>query len=348
MSVERVTMRDIAKRLGLSVTTISLCLRDDPSIPLARREQVRKVAAEMNYRPDPALAALNNYRLRNRPAKFQSTLAWINHWKQPEQLRCQHREFDAYWRGSSQAAERMGYRLEDIHWPPDCTAKRFEKILLTRGIIGLLIPPHVTPPEWGDFDWRQFSVIRFGMSVRQPDSHLVTADHQRAVLLAFEKISRCRYQRIGLVVCGDFDRRLGGNYIGGLAAAQRLFQFANVLPPLTTDERVYRDEPAKAKKDLQHWLDKHRPDAILTTVPQVPAMIRDLGRRIPQDVAVAGTSIYDIPVSAGINQNPESIGRIAVEMLVSQINLNERGEPAAPCRILVESHWQDGDSMPPL
>jgi len=36
-----------------------------------------------------------------------------------------------------------------------------------------------------------------------------------------------------------------------------------------------------------------------------------------------------------------------VETLVSQINLNERGQPLAPCRILVESSWQDGKSLPP-
>jgi hypothetical protein len=33
-------------------------------------------------------------------------------------------------------------------------------------------------------------------------------------------------------------------------------------------------------------------------------------------------------------------------MLVKQININERGEPSAPCRILVESTWQDGKSLP--
>jgi hypothetical protein len=33
-------------------------------------------------------------------------------------------------------------------------------------------------------------------------------------------------------------------------------------------------------------------------------------------------------------------------MLVKQININERGEPAAPCRMLVESCWQDGRSLP--
>jgi hypothetical protein len=35
-------------------------------------------------------------------------------------------------------------------------------------------------------------------------------------------------------------------------------------------------------------------------------------------------------------------------MLVSQINLNERGEPQDPARILIESRWREGNSMPPV
>jgi DNA-binding LacI/PurR family transcriptional regulator len=113
-----------------------------------------------------------------------------------------------------------------------------------------------------------------------------------------------------------------------------------------TDEAAYRENLAQARKKLKQWMEKHRPDAILTSVPQIPELVRALGYRIPEDVAVAGTSIYDVPVDAGINQNPEMIGRIAVETLVGQIHVNDRGEPSAPCRILVESHWQDGKSLP--
>lgn len=345
MSLKRVTLRDLAKKLGVSHTTVSLALRDHPSILPKRREQIKRLAEKEGYRPDPFLSALSVYRLQNRPACFHSTLAWINHWDQPENLRG-HKEFEAYWRGGSQAAERLGYRLEDIRWSADLSAKRFEQILLARGIQGVLIPPHYTAPDWGDFDWNNFSVIRLGMSVPTPDTHVVTSDHQRAVLMAFEKMSLYGYERIGLVVCADFDRKLGGNYIGGFAAAQKLFKFRHILPPLLTDEPVYLKQPDKAKLLLGKWLEQHKPDAILSAVIQAPELIRQLGYRIPEDIAVAGSS-RDVLVDAGINQNPEDIGRIAVQMLVSQINLNERGVPSVPCRTLVESSWQDGKSLPP-
>lgn len=345
MHHKRVTIYDIAAKVGVSHATVALALRNHHRISEKRRKQVQRVAAEMGYAPDPMLAALATYRAQNQPAKLQSAIVWLNHWEQPERLRGAHREFDAYWRGAEKAARHFGYRLDEIRWEPEFTPKRFEQILLTRGIRGVLIPPHPVAPDWGDFDWNKFSVIRFGLSVASPDSHLVTSDQLRAVLMAVRRISELGYQRIGLAVPEDYDRRLGGNFIGGFAAAQQFYKLA-VLPPLLVEERVYAGEPAKSSRLLQQWLKKHKPDAVLTSVGQMPEMLRAIGCRIPKDIAVAGTSI-DVPVDAGIDQHSEAIGRMAVEMLVSQINLNERGEPADPARILIESRWRDGASLPP-
>jgi DNA-binding LacI/PurR family transcriptional regulator len=342
---KRVTIYDIAARAGVSHATVALALRNHHRISEKRREQIHRLAKEMGYSPDPLLAALASYRSQIQPVKLQNAIAWVNHWEQPEKLRKAHREFDAYWRGAEKAARHFGYRLEEIRWEAEFTPKRFEQILLTRGIRGVLIPPHPTAPDWGDFDWAKFSVIRFGLSVPSPDSHLVTADQLRAVLMAVERISKLGYQRIGLVVPEDQDRRIGGNFIGGFAAAQQFYKLA-VLPPLLTEEKFYLEEQSKGVRLLQQWLKKHKPDALLTSVKSLPELLRQAGCRIPQDIAVAGTSI-DVPVDAGIDQHSEAIGRMAVEMLVSQINLNERGEPADPARILIESRWRDGSSLPP-
>lgn len=343
MTNKRVTVYDIAEKLGVSHATVSLALRNHPSISEKRRAQVKKKAEEMGYAPDPHLAALAAYRRTNSPGKIQSAIAWINHWEQPEKLR-KHREFDLYWQGAVQAAKRFGYNLEEIRWAADYSAKRFEQILLTRGIRGVLIPPHQKAPDWGDFDWSKFSIIRFGLSVAAPDSHLVTADQLRAVIMAVKKMVEYGYRRIGLVVPADTDRKLGGGFVGGFSSAGQSFGLP-VVAPLLTEEKVYVEQSDKARQILGQWLKKHKPDALLTTSPEVLGMLRQLKYRIPEDIAVAGTSV-DVPADAGIDQHSEAIGRIAVETLVSQINLNERGEPQDPYRVLVESRWRDGRSLP--
>ena len=343
MNPKRITIYDIAERIGCSHATISLALKNDPRISVKRREQVRKMATAMGYVPDPYLAALAAYRRSTTPAAIRSSIAWINHWKQPEELR-RYGEFNLYWQGAEQAAKRLGYNLEELRWQPDYSAKRFQQILEARGIRGVLIPPHLSSPDWGDFDWSKFSIVRFGLSVPSPDSHLVTADQLRAVIMAVRKIAEYGYQRIGFVMPADSDRRVGGGFVGGFGSARESFNLP-VIPILLTEESLYAEQPEKACQLLSRWLKKYRPDAILTMPKEVPLMLKQLKYRIPTDIAVAGTAM-DVPVDAGIDQHSAAIGRIAVETLVSQINLNERGEPTDPFRVLVESRWRDGKSLP--
>ena len=343
MGEKRVILRDIARRLGVTHATVSMALRNHPAISEKRREQIQRVARQMGYVPDPYLAGLAAYRRATVPAGIRSAIAWINHWEQPEDLR-KHGEFDLYWRGAQTAARLYGYNLEEIRWMPEYSARRFEQILLARGIRGVLIPPHAKVPDWGDFDWSKFSIVRFGLSVPSPDSHQVTADQLRAVIMAVHRIAEYGYRRIGLVMPADVDRRLGGGFVGGFSSAGQSFHLP-VVPPLLTEEPVYREQPEKARRLLVQWLRQRRPDALLTFYRGIPTLLGELGYRVPKDIAVAGTSM-DVPVDAGIDQHSEAIGRIAVETLVSQINLNERGEPPDPYRVLVESRWRDGKSLP--
>jgi len=339
----RITLKDIAAKVGVTKTAVSLALRDNPGISQKMREKIRRVAAEMGYVADPVLQRLAEYRRTGETAQFQSVIAWLNHWDQPEQLRHYH-EFEQYWRGAKLAAKRLGYRLEEFIWSADCPAKRAEAKLRERGVLGLLIPPHKPEVDWGDFDWSRFSLMRFGLSVRQVDSNLVTADHQRAVVMAVNKIHDYGYRRIGLVYDASHDRSMGGNLYGGFLWAHTLLNLERPLPPL--DFNV-QGSAAGGKSKFQAWLKKYRPDAVLTTAPQIPVYLKEPGCRIPRDVAVAGTSLNDISVDAGIDQCSNAVGQIAAEMLIKQISVNERGEPADPCRILVESRWQDGKSLPP-
>jgi DNA-binding LacI/PurR family transcriptional regulator len=52
MSVEQVTIKDIARRLNVSPSTVSRALRDNPEIGEATKIAVRKLANEMNYQPN--------------------------------------------------------------------------------------------------------------------------------------------------------------------------------------------------------------------------------------------------------------------------------------------------------
>lgn len=69
MAGNRVTLKDIARRLGLSMPTISRALADHPDISTATKDRVREVAQALNYIP--------NYRARYLRAKHSRLIALI-------------------------------------------------------------------------------------------------------------------------------------------------------------------------------------------------------------------------------------------------------------------------------
>lgn len=337
----RISLRDIAAMLGVSHSTISLALRDHPRISAEVRAKVKEKAAELGYRPDPMLAALANYRRGRGAGAIHASVAWINGWPNQCDLRS-HREFDFYWHGARSAAEKFGYRLEEFRVGRECPPKRLHQILSTRGITGLLLPPHREPPDWNGFPWENYSVVRFGRSLPKPDFHVVTADQITNTMLAVQAIHERGYRRIGFSgIEGDFSKR-GLFFQLGFIGGQRATRVAQPLPPLFLDN----GKPGDRRAAFHQWLKDNKPDAILTTDPTVRDMLAKLGYDVPGDIGLAVTSILDAKADAGIDQHPEEIGRVGFLMLNSLINDRSRGIPAIFRQILVEGSWVDGNSLP--
>src|SRR6185369_16501686 len=129
----RVTLMDIAARLGVSHTAVSLALKNHHRISKALREKIQRVAQQMGYAPDPFLSGLSAYRRRNARVNFQGTIAWIRYWR-VQNIRAKMVFHRNLWQGAGQAAKRFGYQVEEFVWEPEVSAKRLEQILLARGI----------------------------------------------------------------------------------------------------------------------------------------------------------------------------------------------------------------------
>ncbi len=337
----RPSLRDIARALGMSHVAVSLALRDSPRVSAARRAEVKSMAEKLGYRPDPMLASLVAYRQGKRPVGIRACLGWINQWEEPEELRG-HKEFDQYWQGAKEAAERLGYHLEEFRWPPGKSGKRLQTILQTRGVRGLLVPPHRHGMDMPDFDWSQFSLVRFGASVTSLPVHTVTSDQGHCSRLAYEKARELGYRRIGYVSDASFERNTRGHFREGYLNAQEELSTRS----RRLDTLILPSEARRHQGELLAWLQKQKPDAIVTTMPPLRSLVFGLGLRVPEDLAVATTSVLDGNFDAGADQNSHEIGRVAVSTLASLILENERGIPRYQRRILVEGRWVDGSSMP--
>lgn len=340
-SAARISLRDVAREVGVSHVTVSLALRGDPRVSARRRVEIQAAAQRLGYRPDPMLSSLSAYRHSKRPVAISSTIAWLNQWTDPRELHRLH-EFEAYWNGAREAAEQLGYRLEEFKIPPDLTGGRLQKILEARGVSGILIPPHHTPLALPDFDWSRFSLVRLGLSVKDPRAHVVTSDQMGCTALAFERLHERGYRRIGYVSSRPFDRKTGGNFRAGYLSSQdALVPLRRHLPPLFLAD----DSSAEDERQLGAWLKRAKPDALITSMTGLHPLLRRLGWRVPDDVAVCATSLPDGNFDSGVDQNSTEIGHVAARTLAALIHQNERGIPRYCRRILVEPRWVEGSSL---
>lgn len=338
----RISLRDLAKLAGVSHVTVSLALRDSPQISVAMREKIKGIAEEQGYRPDPMLRALSNYSRSKAEVKFHAVIGWINAWQEPEKLRG-YEEFDAYWTGANHAAQKLGYRLEEFRIGAGFPPRRLHKVLLSRGIQGLLLPPHSEQPEWGEFPWEKYFVVKFGRSLSQPRTHIVTADQVLNTVLAFEKMQELGYRRIGFVTKSHSYEGVHGHlFEAGFMIAQHAIAAKQRLPVL----RLAGLNDAEGAAQLGAWVRKYRPDAIFSDLVGIPAFLKRANLRVPEDVALAATTLIDTRVDTGIDQHPEEVGRVGMLLLNSIINDRAIGIPSIFRQVLVEGSWVQGVTMP--
>lgn len=132
MSKPRVTLRDIARRTGTSISTVSLSLRDDPRISTEVREKVQSVAKEMGYQVD-MLGAM----LRSTNTKMIGVTAHIND------------EIPLTYVGAmSAAAKDRGYRVVVANASEEALlTDALDKLRQFRVASTIAIQPHMQPSE---------------------------------------------------------------------------------------------------------------------------------------------------------------------------------------------------------
>ncbi len=334
---QRISQRDLARIAGVSPMTVSLALRDHPSISSERREQIRKLAKEHGYQPDPALAALNAYRISNRTKRHQGTLAWLTSFPTADDWRRMiHAE--GYFKGACKRAAELGYQVEPF-WvnEPGLTPKRAAQVLLARGVQGLIVAPLPDQRSLLAFDLKPFSAVALGYSLRQPQLHVVMNHQARNMKHTVHQLHALGYRRIGLALPAASNVRVDQNYLSGYLIAQRE----------TAGERL---EPLLADVfdsiTFMKWYRETRPDAVIVSgswTTQVMTWLKREGLEVPKDLGLAAASIPDAPTTvSGMDENPALIGRMAVDAVVGMIHRQERGIPEHPSSLLAEGKWSPG------
>lgn len=335
----RITQKDIAKLANVSPMTVSLALRESPLLSEKTRRHVQRIAKEHGYRPDPALAALNAYRIADYTHRFQGVIAWVTAFPTPSAWRSML-QTEAYFQGACERADELGYKLEEF-WiaDPSINPKRATRILTSRNIRGLIIAP--LPHARGEIslEWDHFSAVALGYSLIQPHLHVVMNHQFLNIMQTVQHLCELGYRRIGMTMPSANDFRVHHSYRGGFLAAQcDMPKSARKIPPALTND---------FNKDFfLRWFQKEKPDSVIVSAAYAKSVIEwltEIGHRVPRDIGVAVASIpFGDRILTGVDENAPLIGRLAMDTVVGMIHRNDHGVPRRPSSILQEGVWVPG------
>ena len=334
-------MKDIALAVGVTRAAVSLALKNHPSISEARRKEIHEAAERLGYQANAMATALAHHRHHSRVHPVRAALALINTYPDPAKLHAQA-SYEDCWRGAITAAEKFGYRLEEFPVSEKQPLKGLERIFLARKIRGIILaplPPGETGVDWESFAWSKFSVVRCGFREQAPPFHYVTSAQATNTMLAFDKMRERGYRRIGFAGYWDKARLFGAGFLW----SQHEPSLRSRVPPFFFSKET---PELNQQGQFEQWLKKAKPDGILTDSLAVPSMLEKAGCRVPDDIGLAATNVRDMPVDAGIDQNPGEIGRITTLALISLIHDSDLGKPELIREILVRGKWVDGKSLP--
>ncbi|MDR0534467.1 MAG: LacI family transcriptional regulator [Verrucomicrobiales bacterium] len=337
-SSKPVTIRQLANLAGVSRTTVSLALRNHPVLPAQTRERIQKLARQYNYNPDSLVSTLMTRIRTNRQKRVSEKLALLTFWDTRDGWRSNPND-RRYFLGATQRAEELGYEIEHF-WAkePRLSDLRLSKILYTRAIQGIvLLPvPFPVPSSLTDFDWDKFSVVSIAFALENPCLNSVMHEHFNGMRRCMRALRQRGYRRIGFANLTRQNGGVGERWLAAYWLEQHLSGQAQLQPYL--EEKWNLDSFAA-------WLQKQRPDVIISNFTTPLEFLRKLNISVPDKIAFASLDLADEQFThSGINQQPEQIGRVAIDFLISQLHHNKYGIPRNAEYLEIEGIWQDGDT----
>ncbi len=316
MKFEAVTIKDIAKALGISTSTVSRALRDSYEISPETKQLVLDCAEKLNYHPNPIAQSLKERRSRSigvvvceiANSFFSQVINGI--------------ESIAYEKGYnviiSQSHESYEREITDLQY------------LSSRSVDGLLIS---ISTETNDISHLQslhlkgLPIVMFDRVSHEIKTHNVVVDNFKGAYEATEHLLQQGYKRIAAIANSEFlsitTERLAGYKE---ALAHHGIKYNPSLVKHCFYGGMVFSEIEEAVNKL--FTLKQKPDAIVTTSDKLTTgCLKTLMRRginVPGDIALVGFSNSDIaellnPALTVIRQPAMEMGRAATELLLQLI-----------------------------
>jgi DNA-binding LacI/PurR family transcriptional regulator len=145
------------------------------------------------------------------------------------------------------------------------------------------------------------------------------------------------YRRMGFANRVLEDERLNHQYKAAFLIEQERCKRSEKVPPFIPT--------VWDKKSFLAWFRRYRPEVVISPDVEVDPWLRSMNLTVPGEVGFANLDIRDSSAHySGIRQSHLQVGVVAMDLLISLIQRNERGLPSNPHLTLVEGHWVDGET----
>ncbi len=327
-------MRSLAKIAGVCPMTVSLSLRNHPSIPESTRARIRAIAEKNGYTPDPMVGRLMRH-LRAGAAQRQGALICALC------LRFSHKRHgyaEDILEGAKARADRLGFFLDRL-WLDETGLEptRLKRLLRSRGVEAVLLLPMAEPLDLSSaLEWGEISAVATSATITAPQVHSVLPDQFGNMITLCSELKKEGARRIGLATVRAQDVRVRHR----VAAAAVWHNLEEGCPDVTP---LVFNEWAVDRAMFKEWYARVRPDAIVADAqPYLDEMRELVPARDRAKLRFACTSLPPGETAryAGMAEDARGIGAAAIEQLDWMYQHGERGIPEHPRVTLVTGHYR--------
>jgi LacI family transcriptional regulator len=314
------TVRDVARRAGVSAMTVSRVVNDQPGVSAETRKKIEAAIAELNYAPSKVAGSLIS-------AKTELIGMIVPDVSNPF--------FGPIVRGAETAARKAGYRLLLCNSESDLRLEKdYVADLVAHRVEGLLIAPvgDKSANHLGRLVEQRFPIVLLDRQVEGLACDSVSLDNVAAGRRLVQHLIAVGHRKIAIVTDAD-DVSTGRDRLQGakLAFDDAGLPFDEDLVFHTSTDQIGGYRAAQLVLALPE-----RPTAIFAvnnmTAVGVMQALRQASLRVPEDISlVCFDDVQHLavisPFLTVVDQPAETMARVATQLLLERIVGNAGKQP---------------------
>ncbi|NDV41711.1 LacI family DNA-binding transcriptional regulator [Flagellimonas sediminis] len=317
----KITLKDIARELEVSISTVSKALKNSEEISRDTKEKVQAFAKLYNYKPNNIAISLKNKRTKNIGVVIPDIV---------------HHFFTTVIRGIEKYANAKGYNVIVCLSEESFDKEVINMEMLANGSIdGFIMSLSSETQQKGDFNHLKevtdqgIPVVLFDRITNEIDCDKVIIDDELGAYMATKKFIEQGKKNIALITTDDYlsvSKARTQGYLKALKESELGVDQSKILklPSMEMDET-----------SIKKFMDSQELDAVLC-VNEIFAvysmrLAQQKGLKIPEDISFIGftdglLSKYANPSLTVVSQHGEKMGEVSAKMLIDKVESEEEEE----------------------